>query len=239
MIEIQHLNKYYGKQQVLFDVNLHLEQGQCVAFVGPNGCGKTTLMKSILGLVTPQSGSIVIDGIDVSKSPESRRQIGFMPQSSCFPANMTVRQVFDTLCSLRGKAVDDELFHAYHIDTMLDKRTGALSGGMRQKVSATLAFLFAPKTLILDEPTASLDPIAAEVLKQKIRNEKDRLVFVTSHILSELNDVATHVVFMNEGHVLFFKPVGELLAETGAANLTDAVMVHLRKIQKRQDEQDC
>lgn len=236
MIEIQHLNKYYGKQQVLFDVSLSLEAGQCVAFVGPNGCGKTTLMKSILGLVTPQSGSISIDGLDIKRSPESRRHIGFMPQNSCFPANMTVRQVFDTLCSLRGPAVDKELYEAYHIGDMLDKRTGALSGGMRQKVSASLAFLFAPDMLILDEPTASLDPLSAEVLKLKIRWEKDRLVFVTSHILSELNDIATHVVFMNEGHVVFFKPVKELLADTGTASLTDAVMNYLRTTGPNEDE---
>lgn len=236
MITIQHLNKYYGKQQVLFDVSLRLEPGQCVAFVGPNGCGKTTLMKSILGLVTPQSGSISIDGLDTRYSPESRRQIGFMPQYSCFPANMTVRQVIDTLCSLRGKTLDEELYRAYHIEDMLDKRTGALSGGMQQKVSATLAFLFSPKILILDEPTASLDPLAAEVLKKKIRKESDRLVFITSHILSELNDIATHVVFMNEGRVLFFKPVDELLQETEAANLTEAVMNYLRKLQDKQDE---
>ena len=103
-------------------------------------------------------------------------------------------------------------------------------------MSASLAFLFAPDMLILDEPTASLDPLSAEVLKQKIRREKDRLVFVTSHILSELNDIATHVVFMNEGHVVFFKPVKELLADTGTASLTDAVMNYLRTTGPNEDE---
>lgn len=85
MIEINHLNKYYGKQHVLKDISLKLDQGQCVAFVGPNGRGKTTLMKTILGLVTPQSGEVLVDGKNVATNPESRSQIGFMQQNKQLP----------------------------------------------------------------------------------------------------------------------------------------------------------
>lgn len=229
MISINNLVKSYGHQEVLHGINLHLEQGQCVAFVGPNGCGKTTLLKCILGLVTPQHGEIKVNGLKVQSSSEYRKCIGFMPQNSCFPSNMTVRQIFDTLLDIRNNPVDidRELYEAYHIDEMLDKRAGTLSGGMSQKVNAALAFLFNPDILVLDEPTASLDLLASAVLKNKIKKEKGKLIFVTSHILSELNDIATHVVFMNEGRVLFFKSVDQLLEESRKDDLTQAVMNYL------------
>ena len=234
MIEINHLNKYYGKQQVLYDINLKLSPGQSVAFIGPNGCGKTTLMKCILGLVTPQSGEVLIDGKNVSEHCESREHIGFMPQSSCFPENMTVGQTFKTIESLRKGTVetDRELYDAFHIASIVDKRTNTLSGGTSQKVNAALAFLFNPDTLILDEPTASLDPLAAEILKDKIRKEKGKLIFITSHILSELNGLVTHIVFMEEGHIIFFKSVEQILQEAGQQDITQAIMFLLRNNNK-------
>lgn len=231
MIEIKNLNKYYGKQHVLKDINLKMDAGQCIAFVGPNGCGKTTLMKCILGLVTPQSGEVLVNGQNVVSHPECRSHIGFMPQNSNFPENMSVRNVFHTLTDVRGVKddLDKELYDEYNIEQFAGKRTGALSGGMRQKVNAALAFLFRPDILILDEPTASLDPLSADLLKEKIRKEKDKLVFITSHILSELNDLATHIIFMEEGKILFYKPVDQLLKDTGKSNTHDAVIATLKE----------
>ena len=219
MITISNLNKFYGKLHVLHDVNLQLEKGQCIGFVGPNGCGKTTLMKCILGLVSPQSGQILVDGVDINVHPSYRQHIGFMPQSSCFPENMSVAETFKTIREIRGNNTecDDE----------------ALSGGTSQKVNAALAFLFNPDILILDEPTASLDPIAANILKNKIAKEKHKLVFITSHILSELEGIVTHIIFMDEGRVLFFMSVQQLLQETGQENISQAVMSLLEKRQKQ------
>ena len=221
MITISNLNKFYGKLHVLHDVNLQLEKGQCIGFVGPNGCGKTTLMKCILGLVSPQSGQILVDGVDINAHPSYRQHIGFMPQSSCFPENMSVAEC------------DDELYKAFRIDAIANKKTKALSGGTSQKVNAALAFLFNPDILILDEPTASLDPIAANILKNKIAKEKHKLVFITSHILSELEGIVTHIIFMDEGRVLFFMSVQQLLQETGQENISQAVMSLLEKRQKQ------
>lgn len=231
MISIENLNKYYGRQHVLKDINLNLDAGQCVAFVGPNGCGKTTLMKSILGLVKPQSGTILVNGKDIAADPTYREHIGFMPQNSDFPENMSGRQIFRTIMQVRGYKgqLDRELYEAFRIEDIADKPTRALSGGTSQKMNAALAFLFNPDILILDEPTASLDPLAADTLKQKIRQEKDKLVFVTSHILSELNDIATHVVFMDEGRILFFKSVEQLTSETGEKDVNDAVTSVLKR----------
>lgn len=228
MIAIQNLNKYYGRLHVLQDVNLELDDGECVAFVGPNGCGKTTLMKCILGLVTPRSGRILVNGQDVRDNPSSRSEIGFMPQKSSFPENMTVGQTLDTLLTVRAfkGELDRELYHKFDIPAIAGKRTNALSGGTSQKVNAAVAFLFNPRILILDEPAASLDPLASEVLKEKIRKEKDngKLIFITSHILSELEDLATHIVFMEEGKVILYKSVEELQRETGEGSVTKSIM---------------
>lgn len=235
MITIKNLNKSYGKLHVLHNINLQLEKGQCIGFVGPNGCGKTTLMKCILGLATPQSGEVIVNGMNVQDNPSYRQHIGFMQQNSCFPENMSVRETFKTIEDVRSTDVtlDKELYEAYAIDRIAEKKTKTLSGGTSQKVNAALAFLFNPDILILDEPTASLDPLAANILKEKIVKEKDKLVFITSHILSELEGIVTHIIFMEEGHILFFKPVDELLKETQQDNVSQAVMYYLKKSRKQ------
>lgn len=235
MITIKNLNKSYGKLHVLHNINLQLEKGQCIGFVGPNGCGKTTLMKCILGLATPQSGEVIVNGMNVQDNPSYRQHIGFMQQNSCFPENMSVRETFKTIEDARSTDVtlDKELYEAYAIDRIAEKKTKTLSGGTNQKVNAALAFLFNPDILILDEPTASLDPLAANILKEKIVKEKDKLVFITSHILSELEGIVTHIIFMEEGHILFFKPVDELLKETQQDNVSQAVMYYLKKSRKQ------
>lgn len=231
MITIKNLNKSYGKQHVLHDINLTLEQRQCIGFVGPNGCGKTTLMKCILGLVTPQSGEVLVNGMNVQENQSYRQHIGFMQQNSCFPENMSVRETFRTIQDVRGTntGLDKELYDAYEIESIAEKKTKTLSGGTSQKVNAALAFLFNPDILILDEPTASLDPLAANILKEKIVKEKNKLVFITSHILSELEGIVTHIIFMEEGHILFFKPVDQLLKESQQDNVSQAVMYYLKK----------
>lgn len=235
MITIKNLNKSYGKLHVLHNINLQLEKGQCIGFVGPNGCGKTTLMKCILGLATPQSGEVIVNGMNIQDNPSYRQHIGFMQQNSCFPENMSVRETFKTIEDVRSTDVtlDKELYEAYAIDKIAEKKTKTLSGGTSQKVNAALAFLFNPDILILDEPTASLDPLAANILKEKIVKEKDKLVFITSHILSELEGIVTHIIFMEEGHILFFKPVDELLKETQQNNVSQAVMYYLKKSRKQ------
>ena len=235
MITIKNLNKSYGKLHVLHNINLQLEKGQCIGFVGPNGCGKTTLMKCILGLATSQSGEVIVNGMNIQDNPSYRQHIGFMQQNSCFPENMSVRETFKTIEDVRSTDVtlDKELYEAYAIDKIAEKKTKTLSGGTSQKVNAALAFLFNPDILILDEPTASLDPLAANILKEKIVKEKDKLVFITSHILSELEGIVTHIIFMEEGHILFFKPVDELLKETQQDNVSQAVMYYLKKSRKQ------
>ena len=190
MITIKDIDKKFGRLQVLKQVNLNLKQSQCVALIGPNGCGKTTLIKSILGMVLPEGGEILFEGKSIKSDIDYRRHIGYMPQIGRYPENMSIGQVIDMIRQIRGKDsdYDNDLFEAFEINRLLDKKMRTLSGGTTQKVSAVLAFMFNPAVLILDEPTAGLDPLAAEILKQKIiqEREKGKLILITSHLLSEL-----------------------------------------------------
>lgn len=227
MIEIRHVSKSFGKLQVLKDVSVTFEPGQCIALIGPNGCGKTTLIKCILGMVIPSSGSILFKEKDIARDFAYRHHIGYMPQKGRYPDNMTIGQVIDMIKDVRSSKgqLDEELTEAFELHDMLDKRMRTLSGGTTQKVSASLAFLFDPEVLILDEPTAGLDPLASEILKDKIikENKRGKLVFITSHLLSELDELVTHVILMNEGVIKFHMPVDELKALTGAASLAKAI----------------
>lgn len=228
MITFRNISKQFGKLRALDDVSLTLEGGQCVALIGPNGSGKTTLIKTILGMVVPQSGTLLFKGEPVGQQWEYRRNIGYMPQIGRYPENMTIGQVLDMMTDIRKApqaALDRDLFGVFGLDKMLDKRMGTLSGGTRQKVSACLAFMFKPEVLILDEPTAGLDPVATELLKDKILAEKNknRLVIISSHVLSDLDELVTEVIYMQEGRPLFHKSLDALKEETGTDRLTKAI----------------
>jgi len=232
MIKIDHLYKNFGRHQVLLDICLEFRENQSIALIGPNGSGKSTLIKIILGMVLPRKGNVSFDGSSIEGQSLYRRQIGYMPQMSRFPANMTVSQLFNMMKSLRKdeKSRDMDLYRAFEIDQMGSKRLEILSGGMKQKVSAALAFLFDPKVLILDEPTAGLDPIANEILKEKLQKSlgTDRLILISSHILNDLDDITSHVCYLMEGEVKFFKPLEQLKVET-AENRLNRIIAQILK----------
>ena len=235
MIEIKNISKRFGKLDVLKDVNLSCSQQQCIALIGPNGCGKTTLIKSILGMVLPDKGTIAFNGEPVLGKYQYRENIGYMPQIGRYPDNMTIAQIIAMIKSIRGarEQPDEDLFRAFGMEKMLDKQMRTLSGGTTQKVSAVLAFLFNPDVLILDEPTAGLDPLASEILKEKIIKEKEKgkLILITSHLLSELDDLITEIVFMQEGAVLFHKKIEQLMEETEEQRISKAIAKILKSQQ--------
>jgi Cu-processing system ATP-binding protein len=239
MIRVNNLNKNFGRLQVLKNVNVHCERGECVALIGPNGCGKTTLIKSILGMVIPTSGNITFNEKNIRNDFEYRNHIGYMPQIGRYPDNMKIGQIIEMIKEIRNPrgAPDEYLHNAFKLDTFADKRMRTLSGGTIQKVSATLAFLFNPDVLILDEPTAGLDPLAAEILKDKIiaEKEKGKLILITSHLLSELDDLVTGIIFMQDGEIRFHKPVETLKAETGETRISRAITLILKKENNGQD----
>ena len=227
MIQASSITKDFGRLRVLNKVNLSCNKGQCIALIGPNGCGKTTLIKSILGMVIPTSGEITFEGQRIRNDFNYRRHIGYMPQIGRYPDNMKVGQIIEMIKNIRNhqSALDEDLLNEFKLRDIYNKRMRTLSGGTTQKVSATLAFLFDPGVLILDEPTAGLDPLASEILKEKIiaERKKGKLVLITSHLLSELDDLISEIVFMQDGHIKFHKSIADLQASTHEQKISKAI----------------
>ena len=228
MIRIEHINKKFKRLIALDDINAQFDKGQVISLIGPNGSGKTTLIKSILGMVKADSGKIFFNDELINGDPSYRSQIGYMPQIGRYPDNMKVGQLFKMLRNIRNvseEKVDEELIDKFGLKQIFDKSMRTLSGGTRQKVSAALAFLFNPGVLILDEPTAGLDPLSSEILKEKILKEKskNKLILITSHILSDLDELTTHIMYLQEGKQEFFKAIDQLREETGELKLGKAI----------------
>ncbi len=234
MIRIKSINKKFRKAQVLEAISADFDCGQVIALIGPNGSGKTTLIKTILGMVKPDWGTVEVKGKLIDADPHYRNDIGYMPQIGRYPDNMKVGQLFTMMKAIRqvnDSQIDNDLFLKFNIPSILEKPMRTLSGGTRQKVSAALAFLFDPPILILDEPTAGLDPLSSEILKEKILLEKNKnkLVLITSHILSDLEELTTHVLYLQEGKIQFFKELEILQEETGEIKLNKAIARIMKK----------
>jgi len=239
MIAIKNIYKKFGKLEVLNDVNLTFNTGECIALIGPNGCGKTTLIKSILGMVIPTKGDILFDNKSVLDQFQYRAQIGYMPQIGRYPDYMTVGQIIEMIKKIRNsnEDLDEDLIKAFELEKIFDKQMRTLSGGTTQKVSAILAFLFNPEVLILDEPTAGLDPLASEILKEKIikEREKGKLILITSHLLSELDDMISQIIFMQDGKVHFHKTIADLLESTNEQKISKAIAKILKSESNEQN----
>jgi Cu-processing system ATP-binding protein len=233
MITLQHVSKQFGRVNALNDVTVHLPKGVITAVIGPNASGKTTLNRIVLGLVRPDSGVVSIDGERIGDRPDYRAKIGYMPQAARYPDNLSAADVFAMLADLRGtdQARDTELIETLGIKPYFKVPLWTLSGGMRQRVSAALAFYFNPPILVLDEPTSALDPLSSATFKDKVLRSRARgtTVVITSHILSELDALAEHIVLLLDGRVHFAGPRAHLVETTGESTLERAVVHLLRQ----------
>ena len=228
MITVKGLNKSFGKMKVLNDLSFAVRPGAVTAFLGPNASGKSTLIKCVLGLVKPDSGRILVDGESIAGRWDYRTQIGYMPQITRFPDNLKVEEVLRMLTDMRKPEdpVDDELIDAFGLSLVMDRRLGVLSGGTRQKINAAIAFMFDPDILILDEPTAGLDPLSIAILNDKIEFEREngKTICLTSHNMHEVDELAQHIVFLLDGRIHFDGDVLVLKQQTGESKLESAIV---------------
>ena len=206
MIEINKLKKSFGKNEVLKGIDLSFSKPGITAVLGPNGSGKTTMLKCVLGMVIPSGGAITVNGEKIKNKWTYRDQIDYLPQIARFPENLTVQELLSMIKDLRSRSAnDDELINLFDLHPFLDKKLGTLSGGTRQKVNIVQAFMYDSPILILDEPTVGLDPVSLIQLKELIRGEKEKgkIILLTTHIMSFAEEMADNVVFMLEGNIHF------------------------------------
>ena len=226
MITVSNIKKSFGKLQVLDDISFEVNKGGIVAILGPNGSGKTTFLKILLGMVIADGGKILYKEKDISKSHEYRKHIGYLPQIARFPDNLKVREVIDMIADVRNEPSNpDDLIKLFGLEPFLDKNLGNLSGGTRQKVNIVLTFMFDTPVIVLDEPTAGLDPVSMIKLKDLINKAKatGKIIVITSHIMSLVEELAEEVIFLLEGSVYFKGTIGELKARTGSEDLEHAI----------------
>lgn len=212
---------------VLKDLNLKIPTAKATGIVGPNGSGKTTMIKSLLGLITPDAGHILVNGKIINATHDYRHQIGYMSQIARYPENMTVMELINFIKEVRGcdNDPDKELIRYFGLEPELNKRMRMLSGGTKQKVSAVLAMMFDVQILIFDEPTAGLDPQASIKFKNLIQTQKEsgKTIMLTTHIMSEIEELADNIIFIVEGEIKYNGSIKELLNRHQTLRLEGAV----------------
>jgi ABC-2 type transport system ATP-binding protein len=210
VIEVQHLTKRYGPVTAVDDVSFTVERGEILGFLGPNGAGKTTTMRVLTGYMPPTEGRAVVAGYDVLEQPlEAKRRTGYLPETPPLYPEMTVREYLTFVAKIKGvpraerKARVDEMMRKTRVDDMANRLCGKLSKGYRQRVGLAQALLHNPEVLILDEPTAGLDPKQIIETRQLIRGlAGDHTIILSTHILPEVSQTCQRVVIINRGKVV-------------------------------------
>lgn len=210
MVEVRDLVFDYPTARALFGVSFEIEPGSITALVGPNGAGKTTLMRCLAALETPNSGSVVVDGLDVEEHPRQvHERLGFLQDFYGLYDDLTVRQCLDYHAAARGVPSGqrpqsiERSAERLHLDRRLDQKAGTLSRGLRQRLAIAQAIIHEPSLLLLDEPASGLDPEARQNLSGQLLELRDEgmTLIVSSHILAELEDYSTHMMIMHEGRI--------------------------------------
>ena len=223
MIQIAHLYKSFGAQQVLRDVTLDIPAGQIVGLLGPNGAGKSTLMKIISCFIPPTSGRVTVKGFDVMENPiEVKKIVGYLPEHNPLYLDMYVREYLQFVAGVHhitGKAASqriDEMIEATGLGIEAHKKIGALSKGYRQRVGLAQAMIHNPEVLILDEPTSGLDPNQLVDIRNLIMElGREKTVLFSTHIMQEVDAVCSRAIIINKGVVVADDKVENLKLSTG------------------------
>ena len=217
------LTKYYGSSRGIIGLNLSVEAGECFGFIGPNGAGKSTTIRTLLGLISPTAGSAQIFGKDIGKEKEAiLQEVGYLPSEALFYPGMKVRDILKFSADLRRKDCAEEaraLSDRLQLDT--SRKVDELSFGNRKKAAIVCALQSDPALLILDEPTGGLDPLMQreffDILRE--RNRKGVTVFLSSHVLSEVQRNCTRAAVIREGKIIACDSV-DALAKTNAKRIS-------------------
>lgn len=226
MIQINNLHKKFGRNQVLFNLDLDIHSGGIFAVLGPNGSGKTTLIKCILGMVIPSSGEIEVQDNTIKNNWKYRQEINYLPQIANFPGNLKVKELIRMIKDLRQKeSKEEELVKLFGLEPFLNKKLGTLSGGTKQKVNIVLTFMFDSPLIILDEPTTGLDPASLIKLKELILQEKNKgkTILITTHIMQFVEEMADEIVYLLEGNIFFKGSVEQLMTRTKQTDFEHAI----------------
>ena len=210
MIEVQHLTKRYGRVTAVDDVSFRVESGEILGFLGPNGAGKTTTMRILTGYMPASEGRATVAGYDVFTHPmEAKRRTGYLPETPPLYPDMTVREYLDFVARIKGvpsaerKSRVDTVMKRTHVDDMAARHCGKLSKGYRQRVGLAQTIIHNPEVLILDEPTAGLDPKQIIETRELIRSlAGDHTIILSTHILPEVSQTCQRVVIINKGRVV-------------------------------------
>jgi ABC-type multidrug transport system ATPase subunit len=224
MIHVEHLTKRYGKFTAVNDISFTTKDGEVFAFLGPNGSGKTTTMKSLVGLNVPTSGRVLVNNLDVQRYPKATRQfMSYLPQRVVFPENQTAREVMRFYCRLRKLplARGDEALERARFNGFADKLVSEFSGGMIQRLGLAVVALPDAPILLLDEPTANLDPQGVKRFREFILNQKEsgKTIIFSTHLLQEAEQLADRVGIFVSGRLVAQESI-ETLRQTYLASRT-------------------
>lgn len=228
MIEVSHLSRQFGNFRAVDDVSFSIPTGQIVGLLGPNGAGKTTTMRMICGFLGATSGSVKIDGKDISENPvEAKSKIGYMPESAPLYSDMIVEDYLNYVARMQG--VDEaekvpSLCATCGLKEVMHKNISELSRGYRQRVGLAHALMNDPEILVLDEPTSGLDPNQIEYVRALIKEiGKTRTVIISTHILGEVETLCPRVIIISKGKLVADSPTNELRERVGNASALNLV----------------
>jgi ABC-2 type transport system ATP-binding protein len=210
VIEVQHLTKRYGRVTAVDDVSFRVERGEILGFLGPNGAGKTTTMRILTGYMPATEGKAIVAGFDVFEQPiEAKRRTGYLPETPPLYPDMSVAEYLEFVAKIKGVPAGErrqrirDVMERAQVADMAHRLTGKLSKGYKQRVGLAQALIHNPDVLILDEPTAGLDPKQIIETRSLIKQlAGDHTIILSTHILPEVSQTCQRVVIINKGHVV-------------------------------------